>query len=62
MHITVTIYSAYYKRKYFLFIHSIEILEFSNSNYMNPRVDCGGAYIDESGKKGLDIVGISAIT
>ena len=62
MHITDTIYSAYYERKYFLFTHSIEILGFSNSNYMNPRIDRGGAYIDASIKKRLDIAGIAAIT
>ena len=52
-YISATIYSvkSYYKHKYFISIHSVKNLEFSNSNDMNPKVLCGSAYIDTSRTK-----------
>ena len=40
-----------YKHKYYISIHSVKNLKFSNSNDMNPKVLRGSAYIDTSRTK-----------
>ena len=45
-----TIYAvkSYYKHNYFISIHTVTNVEFSNSKDMNPKVLRGSAYIDTS--------------